>query len=346
MVGWIKALFGLVGAERRIALASLVVVGAGLALVAGYYVKSEPPAEAKAGPRAAEAPYDATGSLSVGSLHDGQGDEAEAPVEKKRPEPAKPREEVAAAPRAAEADENAGGAPGVLGSGREVREEAPDSLEDLAGTDESAAAEEGAAEEGAVGAAGGEAPPPAEEPEAEPAAAPAAAPAAEEEPRVPRPSAAPAGPVGPPPTPEWTEPEDKTLYLTIPSMARVQGTPAYDAPGDDEGALAAGTIHLKGTGFPWQREANVYVAGHRLGYPGTGSDQIFYDMDVVAVGDEILVEDANGGSYTYRVFDTSIVGPDDLTVASPQPGKNVLTLQTCTLPDYADRLLVHAERVA
>jgi len=30
-------------------------------------------------------------------------------------------------------------------------------------------------------------------------------------------------------------------------------------------------------------------------------------------------------------------------VADVQPGKNILTLQTCTLPDYKQRLIVQAE---
>jgi sortase A len=32
-------------------------------------------------------------------------------------------------------------------------------------------------------------------------------------------------------------------------------------------------------------------------------------------------------------------------VTQPLEGKNVLTLQTCTLPDYSRRLIVQAERV-
>src|SRR5215217_3159102 len=42
--------------------------------------------------------------------------------------------------------------------------------------------------------------------------------------------------------------------------------------GDDEEALKThAAIHLQGTGFPWDNEANVYIAGHRLGYPNTES---------------------------------------------------------------------------
>jgi sortase A len=34
-----------------------------------------------------------------------------------------------------------------------------------------------------------------------------------------------------------------------------------------------------------------------------------------------------------------------MSVTEPVAGKSVLTLQTCTLPDYRDRLIVRAELV-
>jgi sortase A len=139
-------------------------------------------------------------------------------------------------------------------------------------------------------------------------------------------------------------PDDPTLTLTVPSMERVNNSPIPDTFGDDEDSLRdfAG-IHLEGTGFPWQEEANVYIAGHRLGYPNTPSFLAFWDIDNVVVGDQIFVEDANGGEYTYEVFRTLEVEPTDLFVTEPIEGKNILTLQTCTLPDYARRVVVQAE---
>lgn len=139
-------------------------------------------------------------------------------------------------------------------------------------------------------------------------------------------------------------PADPTLTMTVPSMERVSDSPIPDTFGDDEESLKnfAG-IHLEGTGFPWQEEANVYIAGHRLGYPNTPSFLAFWDLDNVAEGDQIFVTDANGRNYTYKVFQTLEVGPTDLWVTEPQDGKNILTLQTCTLPDYANRLIVQAE---
>ncbi len=141
-------------------------------------------------------------------------------------------------------------------------------------------------------------------------------------------------------------PEDKTLELTIPAMSRIEGTTVPDAAGDDTEALdSSAAIHLRGTGFPWQEGANTYIAGHRLGYPGSPSFLAFYDLPSLENGDEVFVTDADGTRYTYRVFKEFVVGPSDLSVTEPVPGKNILTLQTCTLPDYSKRLIVQAELV-
>ena len=139
-------------------------------------------------------------------------------------------------------------------------------------------------------------------------------------------------------------PADETLTVTVPTMQRVKDAAFPNATGEDEESLKnfAG-IHLEGTGFPWQREANVYLAGHRLGYPGFPSFLAFYDLDNVKVGDQIRVTDADGKKYNYQVFQSLEVDPTDLHVTEPVEGKNILTLQSCTLPDYARRLIVQAE---
>lgn len=141
-------------------------------------------------------------------------------------------------------------------------------------------------------------------------------------------------------------PEDKTLWVTVPKMDRVQSAAIPDTVGDDEESLKnfAG-IHLRGTGFPWQEEANVYIAGHRLGYPNTNSFLAFWDLNAVGEGDEVYVTDAMGRSYTYRVFKELVVNPSDTFITQPVKGKNIITLQTCTLPDYSQRLIVQAEKV-
>ena len=147
-----------------------------------------------------------------------------------------------------------------------------------------------------------------------------------------------------PAQPAVDAPEDETLRITVPKMARIKDDEIPTTKGDDEAALKEHVaIHLEGTGFPWEEEANVYVAGHRLGYPNTDSFLAFWDLDALENGDEITVKDANGREYVYEVFEEFDVAPTDLYVLDPVPGKNILTLQTCTLPDYSRRLIVQAE---
>ena len=141
-------------------------------------------------------------------------------------------------------------------------------------------------------------------------------------------------------------PEDKSLRITVPKMERVRNSQIPYAGGTDENAFRnhAG-VHLRGTGFPWHRQANVYIAGHRLGYVGTPSWLAFWDLNEVDVGDKIFVTDSMDRRYVYRVFKDFVVDPQDVFVTRPLPGRNILTLQTCTLPDYSQRLIIQAEKV-
>ncbi|MGI9050426.1 MAG: sortase [Rubrobacteraceae bacterium] len=141
-------------------------------------------------------------------------------------------------------------------------------------------------------------------------------------------------------------PKDKTFKLTVPEMSRVKSADIPTALGSDSAQLKAyAGIHLQGTGFPWEKGSNTYVAGHRLGYPNTGSYLAFYDLNAVKQGDKLYVTDANGHKYTYKVFREFVVAPTDVYVTEPVKGKTVLTLQSCTLPDYTKRLIIQAELV-
>ena len=142
-------------------------------------------------------------------------------------------------------------------------------------------------------------------------------------------------------TPE--APAQTALKLTVPAMERVKDVPVYDGRGGNKAALRNGTLHVKGTGYPWQRVANVYIAGHRLGLPGTKSHLVFWDLDKLENGDEVILTDANGTTYTYEVFKKFVVSPKAVHVMRPVAGKNIVSLQTCTLPDYSQRLIVQAE---
>ena len=138
-------------------------------------------------------------------------------------------------------------------------------------------------------------------------------------------------------------PKDTTLELTIPKMARVDNLPVYDTPWDSESALDVSAGHLDSSGFPWQEGSNVYIAGHRMGFPGTKSFLVFYDLDVLEEGDEVILTDSDGTKYTYKVFAKYVADPTDWGPTEPVAGKSIVTLQTCTLPDYTQRLIVQGE---
>ena len=142
-----------------------------------------------------------------------------------------------------------------------------------------------------------------------------------------------------------TPPKSERLTLSIPKLKRVQDIPVYTGDSGDKGKLAAGALHLDDTGFPWQAGSNVYIAGHRLGYPRTQSWLVFWNLNKLEPGDRVYLEDADGRKYKYVVFDRDVVQPSDTSVKKPIKGKSIVTLQTCTLPDYKDRLIVRAQRV-
>jgi sortase A len=125
-------------------------------------------------------------------------------------------------------------------------------------------------------------------------------------------------------------PADTTMTLDIPAIGVSVGV--YEGTAED--SLTAGTGHLSGTGYPWIPGSNTYIAGHRLGYPGTGSDHVFYDLPSLGIGDEVLLTDANGKTYTYAVSEILEVPITDLSVTAPV-GRDVVSLQTC-IEDYGD----------
>jgi sortase A len=139
-------------------------------------------------------------------------------------------------------------------------------------------------------------------------------------------------------------PSDDMMKLTVPKMAQIEDDEIPTGLGTDETLFHdyAG-VHIKHTGFPWDKEANVYIAGHRLGFPNTNSHLAFWDLNKLQVGDEFYITDSEGRQYTYKVFKKFIATPENLSVLTPVEGKNIVTLQTCTLPDYTNRFLVRGE---
>ena len=89
----------------------------------------------------------------------------------------------------------------------------------------------------------------------------------------------------------------------------------------------------------------THIAGHRIGYSGTGSSYVFFHLDWLTEGDRIFLRDAAGKKYFYRVTEKMAVTPDNVEVMEPKDGRSLVSLQTCTLPDYNKRLIVHGEMI-
>ena len=154
---------------------------------------------------------------------------------------------------------------------------------------------------------------------------------------------------GPPPIPE---PATNDLWMDVPALGLNDN---YIANTESHAAMDAGAIKLPSTGFPWQDNANTYIAAHRLGWPGTASDHQFYNLPNLALGDKIYLYDANGTVYTYEVSGFAEVLPNETWITSPKSGRDMISLQTC-IEDYGDywtegpnwyvRYVVQADRVS
>jgi LPXTG-site transpeptidase (sortase) family protein len=145
-------------------------------------------------------------------------------------------------------------------------------------------------------------------------------------------------------------PAGAMMSLSVPAMG-ISDIPVVE--GTSEASLSQGAGHLPGSGYPWVPGSNTYIAGHRIGYPGTPSDHVFWNLPNLGLGDEILLTESNGTTYTYAVSEIFEVSPTDLSVTAPTGG-DVVSLQTC-IEDYGDywtpgpnwfvRYVVRAERV-
>jgi len=154
---------------------------------------------------------------------------------------------------------------------------------------------------------------------------------------------------GPPPIPQ---PATNDLWMDIPALGLNDN---YIANSESTAAMDAGAIKLPSSGFPWQNDANTYIAAHRLGWPGTASDHQFYNLPNLALGDKIYLYDENLTVYTYEVTGFKEVLPTENYVTAPQPGRDMISLQTC-IEDYGDywtmgpnwyvRYVVQADRVS
>jgi sortase A len=112
-------------------------------------------------------------------------------------------------------------------------------------------------------------------------------------------------------------------------------------PGTDDRTLDRGLGHIEDTALPGT-DGNSGIAGHRDGF--------FRGLKDIVPGDTIEL-DTLDGKETYRVDQTWVVDPEDVSVLDPtSPSTRVLTLVTC-YPFYfvgsaPSRFIVRAHHVS
>jgi sortase A len=110
-------------------------------------------------------------------------------------------------------------------------------------------------------------------------------------------------------------------------------------------SLHDGVVHYPNTALPGE-QGNIVIFGHSSGQwwaPGHYKF-VFTLLDKLTTGDRIIL-DYKGQRYIYKVTDTKVVLPNDLSVLN-KSGNNILTLITCTpVGTSQKRLIVHAQQI-
>lgn len=113
--------------------------------------------------------------------------------------------------------------------------------------------------------------------------------------------------------------------------------------GTDDSSIATGAGHVYGTALPVGGEGNRSVL---TAHTGMQSATLFDNLVKVRKGDLMVVE-TYGEKMTYKVTDIRTVLPSQSDALTAVPGKDLLTLMTCTPYGVnTHRLLVTGERTS
>ena len=113
--------------------------------------------------------------------------------------------------------------------------------------------------------------------------------------------------------------------------------------GTDDSSIATGAGHVYGTALPVGGEGNRTVL---TAHTGMQSATLFDNLVKVRKGDLMVVE-TYGEKMTYKVTDIRTVLPSQSDALTAVPGKDLLTLMTCTPYGVnTHRLLVTGERTS
>lgn len=130
---------------------------------------------------------------------------------------------------------------------------------------------------------------------------------------------------------------DVMARLRVPSID--VDLPVYH--GTSDRVLGKGVGHLYGTDLPVGGEGTHSAL---TAHTGLHNATLFDSLDELRVGQSVFVE-VYGEVLHYKVTGTQVVLPEDVSSLAREPGKDLLTLITCTPYGVnSHRLLVHAER--
>lgn len=103
----------------------------------------------------------------------------------------------------------------------------------------------------------------------------------------------------------------------------------------DSNDLDKGLAHLPGSALPGEK-GNVFISGHSSVFFSNN----FSKLSKLKMGDEIKVK-IGEADFTYKVLETKVVDPTDVSVISPPEGEGrYLTLMTCVPPGLNIKRLV------
>lgn len=133
-------------------------------------------------------------------------------------------------------------------------------------------------------------------------------------------------------------PNEVMSRIQVPSVGI--DLPIYHGTSDE--TLLRGAGHLEGTSLPVGGvDTHSVITAHR----GLASASMFTPLDGVEVGDLFTVTTL-GEVITYEVESTQVVDPSDTATLRQQPGRDLMTLITCTpLGVNSHRILVTGSRV-
>lgn len=134
----------------------------------------------------------------------------------------------------------------------------------------------------------------------------------------------------PDPKPEnLPEIPDNTINIPVINITAPISWGVKNTPENITDALSKGVAHVLYTSLPGET-GNVFITGHSSNYPWAKGDynNIFALLNKMVIGDMVQLK-YEGQLFVYKVSETKVVNPDDVSVMYPT-SEPVLSLMTCT----------------